>query len=175
MGAMFDACRNQSESQAARSRQLPVFFVRGLFLCHSHANSASILVLLKVEQALMKVRARKYAFHKGRFSRRWRGTKARLKSCGKPRIFYSEKRASPQNELTNVHASHYSTRCGSPGTKRLASGAFTDAEDVVSRALKVFDDEESWMKAGRQALDHKIDCALEQVAAVKTNGPEEAR
>ena len=41
--------------------------------------------------------------------------------------------------------------------------------------LESLDDEESWMKSGRQALDHKIDCALEQVAAVKTNGPEEAR
>ena len=59
--------------------------------------------------------------------------------------------------------------------KRLASGAFANAEDVVRRALEVLDDEESWTEAERQALDHKIDRALEQVAAGKTHGPEEAR
>ena len=59
--------------------------------------------------------------------------------------------------------------------KRLASGAFASAEEVVRRALEVLDDEESWTEAERQALDRKIDHALEQVAAGKTHGPEEAR
>lgn len=59
--------------------------------------------------------------------------------------------------------------------KRLASGAFANAEDVVRRALEVLDEEESWTDAERQTLDDKIDRALAQVAAGKTLGPEEAR
>ena len=59
--------------------------------------------------------------------------------------------------------------------ERLASGAFANAEDVVRRALEVLDDEESWTESERQALDRKIDCALEQVAAGTTHWPEEAR
>ena len=59
--------------------------------------------------------------------------------------------------------------------KRLASGAFANAEDVVRRALEVLDAEESWTEAERAALDDKIDRALAQVAAGKTHGPEEAR
>ena len=59
--------------------------------------------------------------------------------------------------------------------KRLASGAFTNAEEVVRRALEVLDAEESWTEAERQALDDKIDHALAQVAAGRTHGPEEAR
>ena len=42
--------------------------------------------------------------------------------------------------------------------KRLATGAFASAEDVI-----------------RRALDEKIDRALEQVAGGRVYGPEEAR
>jgi len=59
--------------------------------------------------------------------------------------------------------------------KRLASGAFADAEEVVRRALEILDDEESWTPQERQALDEKIDRALAQVEGGKTYGPEEAR
>lgn len=59
--------------------------------------------------------------------------------------------------------------------KRLATGAFADAEDVIRRALETLDAEESWSSEERRALDEKIDRALEQVAAGKHCGPEEAR
>ena len=59
--------------------------------------------------------------------------------------------------------------------KRLASGAYASAEEVIRRALEVLDAEETWTDEERQALDEKIDRALEQVAAGKTYGPEEAR
>ena len=59
--------------------------------------------------------------------------------------------------------------------KRLDSGAFSNAEEVIRRALEVLDAEESWTEAERQALDDKIDRALAQVAGGKTHGPEEAR
>ena len=59
--------------------------------------------------------------------------------------------------------------------KRLASGAFANAEDVIRRALEVLDAEESWTDEERRALDEKIDRALEQVAASRVYGPEEAR
>jgi len=59
--------------------------------------------------------------------------------------------------------------------KRLASGAFTNAEDVLRRALEVLEEEESWSAEERQALDEKIDRALAQVKAGKTYGLDEAR
>jgi Arc/MetJ-type ribon-helix-helix transcriptional regulator len=59
--------------------------------------------------------------------------------------------------------------------KRLATGAFVNAEDVIRRALETLDAEESWTEEERLALDEKIDRALEQVAAGRVNGPEEAR
>lgn len=59
--------------------------------------------------------------------------------------------------------------------KRLATGAFANAEEVLRRALEILDAEESWTEEERQALDAKIGCALEQAAAGKTYGPEEAR
>jgi len=59
--------------------------------------------------------------------------------------------------------------------KRLDSGDFTNAEDVVRRALEVLDAEESWSETERQALDEKIDRALAEVAAGHTHGPEDAR
>jgi len=59
--------------------------------------------------------------------------------------------------------------------RQLASGAFTNAEEVVRRALELLEAEESFTEEERQALDVKIDRALEQVAAGKTYGPEEAR
>ena len=46
--------------------------------------------------------------------------------------------------------------------KRLATGAFASAEEVLRRALEVFDAEETWSDEERQALDAKIGRALEQ-------------
>ena len=59
--------------------------------------------------------------------------------------------------------------------KRLATGAFANAEDVIRRALETLDAEESWSHEERHALDEKIDRALKQVAADRVYGPEEAR
>jgi Arc/MetJ-type ribon-helix-helix transcriptional regulator len=59
--------------------------------------------------------------------------------------------------------------------KRLATGAFANVEDVIRRALETLDAEESWTDEERSALDEKIDRALEQVAAGRVYGPEEAR
>ena len=58
--------------------------------------------------------------------------------------------------------------------KRLATGAFANAEDVIRRALETLDAEESWSDEERRALDEKIDGALEQVAACRVYGPEES-
>jgi Arc/MetJ-type ribon-helix-helix transcriptional regulator len=59
--------------------------------------------------------------------------------------------------------------------KRLATGAFANVEDVIRRALETLDAEESWTDEERSALDEKIDRALEQAAAGRVHGPEEAR
>jgi Arc/MetJ-type ribon-helix-helix transcriptional regulator len=59
--------------------------------------------------------------------------------------------------------------------KRLATGAFANAEDVIRRALETLDAEESWTEEERLDLDEKIDRALEQVASGRVYGPEEAR
>jgi Arc/MetJ-type ribon-helix-helix transcriptional regulator len=59
--------------------------------------------------------------------------------------------------------------------KRLATGAFANAEDLIRRALEALDAEESWTDEERSALDEKIDRALEQAAAGRVFGPEEAR
>jgi Arc/MetJ-type ribon-helix-helix transcriptional regulator len=59
--------------------------------------------------------------------------------------------------------------------KRLSSGDCANVEDVFRRALKTLDAEESWTDEERRALDEKIDRALEQVAAGKVYGPDEAR
>jgi len=59
--------------------------------------------------------------------------------------------------------------------RRLATGAFASAQDVIRRALETLEAEESWTGEERRALDEKIDRALEQVAAGQVCGPEEAR
>ncbi|MGO9258380.1 MAG: type II toxin-antitoxin system ParD family antitoxin [Bryobacteraceae bacterium] len=59
--------------------------------------------------------------------------------------------------------------------KRLATGAFANAEDVIRCALEALDAEEGWTNEQRRALDEKIDRALEQVADGRVCGPEEAR
>jgi Arc/MetJ-type ribon-helix-helix transcriptional regulator len=59
--------------------------------------------------------------------------------------------------------------------KRLATGAFANAEEVIRRALETLDAEESWTEEERCALDQKIDRALEQVAAGRACSPDEAR
>jgi Arc/MetJ-type ribon-helix-helix transcriptional regulator len=59
--------------------------------------------------------------------------------------------------------------------KRLATGAFANAEDVIRRALETQDAEESWTIEECRALDEKIDRALQQVADGRVHGPEEAR
>ena len=58
--------------------------------------------------------------------------------------------------------------------KRLDTGAFANAEDVIRRALETLDAEENWTDDERRALDEKIDRALEQVAAGRVYGPAEA-
>jgi Arc/MetJ-type ribon-helix-helix transcriptional regulator len=58
--------------------------------------------------------------------------------------------------------------------RRLATGAFANAEDVIRRALENLDAEENWTQEERHALDEKIDRALEQVAAGRVCAPEEA-
>ena len=59
--------------------------------------------------------------------------------------------------------------------KRLATGGFANAEDVIRRALETLDAEESWTDEERRALDEKIDRALEHVVAGRVYGPEESR
>lgn len=59
--------------------------------------------------------------------------------------------------------------------KRLASGTYANAEEVIRLALEAQEAEDSWTGEERLALDLKIDRALEQVATGKTFGPEEAR
>jgi Arc/MetJ-type ribon-helix-helix transcriptional regulator len=59
--------------------------------------------------------------------------------------------------------------------KRLATGAFANAEDVIRCALEALDAEENWTDEERRALDEKIDWALKQVAAGQVYGPDEAR
>jgi Arc/MetJ-type ribon-helix-helix transcriptional regulator len=59
--------------------------------------------------------------------------------------------------------------------KRLASGTFASAEEVLRSALKAQDEEESWTAEERGALDEKIDRALEQIASGQVFGPDEAR
>ena len=59
--------------------------------------------------------------------------------------------------------------------KRMASGAYTSVEEVFRRALEAQEADDAWTAEERQALDVKIDRALEQVAAGKLCGPEEAR
>jgi Arc/MetJ-type ribon-helix-helix transcriptional regulator len=59
--------------------------------------------------------------------------------------------------------------------KRLASGGYANAEDVVRRALEAQDVEECWSVEDRAALDAKIDSALQQVSAGKVYGPDQAR
>lgn len=46
---------------------------------------------------------------------------------------------------------------------------------AIRRALETLDAEESWTDEERRALDEKIDRALEQVAAGRVYGSEEAR
>lgn len=59
--------------------------------------------------------------------------------------------------------------------KRLATGAFASAEDVLRLALESLDAEETWTTEERAALDEKIDQALERVAAGRVYGPDAAR
>jgi Arc/MetJ-type ribon-helix-helix transcriptional regulator len=59
--------------------------------------------------------------------------------------------------------------------KRLASGAFANAEEVLRRTLEAQDDEENWTEEERRALGEKIYRALEQCAAGEVYGPDEAR
>jgi Arc/MetJ-type ribon-helix-helix transcriptional regulator len=59
--------------------------------------------------------------------------------------------------------------------KRLASGNFASAEDVLRSALEAQDDEETWTEEERSALDEKINHSLEQFAAGQVYGPDEAR
>ena len=58
--------------------------------------------------------------------------------------------------------------------KRLASGAFTNVEDVLRRALEALDAEETWTEEERRLLDLKIGRALEQAASGRLHGPEAA-
>jgi antitoxin ParD1/3/4 len=46
--------------------------------------------------------------------------------------------------------------------KRIASGAFADAEDVFRRALEAQDAEESWTEEERRALSAHIETGFQQ-------------
>ena len=59
--------------------------------------------------------------------------------------------------------------------KRLASGSFSNVEEVFRRALEAQDAEENWTEEERAALDEKIDRALEQFASGRVYGPDPAR
>lgn len=59
--------------------------------------------------------------------------------------------------------------------KRLASGAYANAEEVIRLALEAQEAEDSWTDEERRALDMKIDGAIEQIATGKTYGPEQAQ
>jgi Arc/MetJ-type ribon-helix-helix transcriptional regulator len=59
--------------------------------------------------------------------------------------------------------------------KRLASGAFESAEEVVRRALETQDAEAKLTELERQALDRKIDMARSQAIAGRVYGPEEVK
>ena len=59
--------------------------------------------------------------------------------------------------------------------KRLDTGAFADAADVIRYALETLDAEESWTDEERLTLDEKVDRALNQVAAGRSFNPEQAR
>ena len=59
--------------------------------------------------------------------------------------------------------------------RRLATGAFANAEDVIRRALESLEAEESWTQEERRALEEKIDRALAQVSTGQVYGPDEAR
>jgi Arc/MetJ-type ribon-helix-helix transcriptional regulator len=55
--------------------------------------------------------------------------------------------------------------------KRLASGAFSNPEEVFRQALEALDAEETWTEDERRALDEKIDRALKQVQRGEVYGP----
>lgn len=57
--------------------------------------------------------------------------------------------------------------------RRLKTGAFATAEDVIRHALEALEAEEIWSDDERKALDEKIDRALQQAAAGRVYGPEE--
>jgi Arc/MetJ-type ribon-helix-helix transcriptional regulator len=59
--------------------------------------------------------------------------------------------------------------------KRLATGAFTDVEDVIRRALESLEAEEDWSLEDKAGLRAKIDRAMDQVAAGRVYSPDEAR
>ena len=59
--------------------------------------------------------------------------------------------------------------------RRLASGAYASAEEVLRRALEAQDVEDSWTDSERQALDSKIDRALQEATTNRVYGPEGAR
>ncbi len=59
--------------------------------------------------------------------------------------------------------------------KRLATGAYSSAEEVIRQALQSQESKDTWSVDERQALDVKIDRALEQVSTGSADGPEEAQ
>jgi Arc/MetJ-type ribon-helix-helix transcriptional regulator len=59
--------------------------------------------------------------------------------------------------------------------KRLSSGAYADAEDVLRRALEAQDAEESWTDEERQALSGLIEEGFPQAERGKFIGAAEAR
>lgn len=59
--------------------------------------------------------------------------------------------------------------------KRLSSGAYADAEDVLRRALEAQDAEESWTDEERQALTARIEDGYLQAERGELIGSVEAR
>ena len=59
--------------------------------------------------------------------------------------------------------------------KRLSSGVYASVEDVLRQALEAQEFEEDWLRENREAIEAKIDRAIDQIAAGRVYGPEEGR
>jgi Arc/MetJ-type ribon-helix-helix transcriptional regulator len=59
--------------------------------------------------------------------------------------------------------------------RRLATGAYADAEEVVRCALEALEQEDAWTDQDRQELDDRIDRAMSQFADGKGIPGEVAR
>ena len=58
--------------------------------------------------------------------------------------------------------------------KRLQSGVFADADEVIHRALESLDAEEDWLQENRQAINDKIERAFHQFERDEGMTPEDS-